>query len=204
MAEKIMTPSITAGQIGKIQEILGAGLRKSGLSSKSIQLIIETQGDVLVAELVSVVRKRVETISNIIVHRVRVDRTRTPQQVLGATGRRQYANPNVVANMPGRGDGIEELDVCFFPLHRFASDDEVEETYKLHGLERLADSYALAQVNVDDPSFADTHPNVTHWKDANGNWCYAAFGRWGGERSVDVDRNALGWNAHWWFAALRK
>ena len=60
---KVMTPSvdtITAGQIGKIQELLGAGLRKSGLLSEPTQNVIEQQGDSLVADLVAVVRKRVE------------------------------------------------------------------------------------------------------------------------------------------------
>lgn len=41
-----MTPSttvgITPGQIGKIQELLGAALRKSGLPSDSTQQVIET------------------------------------------------------------------------------------------------------------------------------------------------------------------
>jgi hypothetical protein len=60
---KVVTPSegtITAGQIGKIQELLGAGLRKSGLLSEPIQNVIEQQGDSLVADLVAVVRRRVE------------------------------------------------------------------------------------------------------------------------------------------------
>lgn len=60
---KVVTPSgdpITVGQVGKLQELLGAALRKSGLMSEPTQTVIETQGESLVAELVSTIRKRVE------------------------------------------------------------------------------------------------------------------------------------------------
>ena len=51
---KIMTPSegITAGQIGKIQELLGASLRKSGLQSEPVQQALEN-GSSMVSEIVS-------------------------------------------------------------------------------------------------------------------------------------------------------
>lgn len=199
---RTVTPSITAGQIGKLQEILGAGLRKSGLPGNLVQQVLETQGDLLVAEFVSVVRRRVETVSTMIVRRAKVDRTLTPQRVLDATGRRQYADPDVVANMPGRGDDIEELNIVFFSCGRFASNEEVKRTCTLLGLEGLADPYAVAQVNTDDPKFAGTHPNATLWKDASGEWCCVAFGSSLDEHYVRVGRNASGWTAGWRFAAV--
>ena len=50
-----ITPSeteITQGQIGKICDLLTAGLRKSRLLSDPVQEVIENQGDSLVEELV--------------------------------------------------------------------------------------------------------------------------------------------------------
>ncbi|HEY4510193.1 MAG TPA: hypothetical protein VJC15_04405 [Candidatus Paceibacterota bacterium] len=147
-------------------------------------------------------RARVEAESNLISRLVPVNRKRTGQEALDATGRKQYTDRGVVESMP-HGEG-EEVEVCFFRIGRYVSDAELEEERKLRGLTESVDPYSLAQVNADDPAFADDHPNATHWKDANGKWCYAAFGRWSGGRSVSVDRRGRGWLGHWWFAGLRK
>ena len=199
-----MTPSeaMTAGQIGKIQDLLGAGLRKAGLLSKSTQQVIETQGGPLADELVAVVRKRVEVVSNYVVRRVKVNRSRTPQETLDVTGRRQCTYRNVVDVMPcGKG---EETEVVFFNLGRFVSDADLKMEYELRGL-NPADPYSLAAVNEADPAFADEHPNATHWKDAIGMWCYAAFGRWGGgEGDVGVSFVVGDWSGRWWFAGVRE
>ena len=197
------TNSITSGQIGKIQELLGAALRKSGLQSEPTQSVIEQQGDALVAEMVATVRKRVEAVSSMIVRHVKVNRNRTPQQVLDATGRKQYTDSKVVKAMP-KGEG-DETDVHFFKLGRYVSDADLEKEYELRGL-KPADPYSLAAVNEADPAFADEYPNGTHWKDASGNWCYAVFNQWsGGERGVSVSRDVGNdWDDYWWFAGLRK
>ena len=208
---KIMTPSetgITTGQIGKIQEVLGAALRKSGFQSEPVQQVLETQGDSLAAELIAVVRKRVEAVSNVIVRHVKVDRSQMPQQVLNATGRKQYTTQSVVDAMP-RGEE-DEGDVVFFKprpesydKNGLISDDNLEKEFEFYGL-KPCDPYKLSKVNTDDPAFADKHPNATHWKDENNNWCYTAFYRWYDERRVYVDRHDHDWYDHWWFAGLRK
>lgn len=197
-----MTPSaITAGQIGKIQELLGARLRKSGLPSESVQQVLATQGDAVADEMLAVIRTRVETICNMIVRRVNVNRTRTPHEALTATGRKQYATDSVVRTMP-KGQGDEE-DVHFFKLGHWISDDDLENEYEKRGL-KAADPYSLAAVNEADPAFADERPNSTHWKDASGKWCYAAFHRWSDGRYVYVDRYGDDWNGFWWFAGVCK
>lgn len=200
---KTMTPSesITQGQIGKIQELLGAALRKSGLPSEAVQQTLERQGDSFVAELMEVVRKHVEANIDMIVRRVKVDRSVAPQEMLNATGRRQYVNNDVVASMP-RGEG-EETEVYFFRLGRFVSDEELEREYARRGL-KPADPYSQSAVNKADPAFADDHPNSTHWKDNNGKWCFSAFYHWFDERDMDVRRNDIDWDDYWWFASLRK
>lgn len=200
---QVMTPSapITQGQIGKFCDLLSAALRKSGLPSEPTQQILESQGGTLAEEFVASIRARVELISGLIVRHVKVDRTRTPQAALAATGRKQYITDTVVATMP-HGEG-EETEVVFFKVGRYLSDDQLEERCKLRGL-KPADPYSQSAVNEADPAFADNYPNGTHWKDAEGNWCYSAFDRWDDERDVNVRRYGHGWEGRWWFAGLRK
>lgn len=207
-----MTPSaeseaMTAGQIGKIQDLLGAGLRKAGLQSGPTQRVIEHQGDVLVAQLVAVIRGLVEAVSNLIVRRVSVNRTRTPQAVIDATGRRQYTDRAVVDSMP-RGTGVEVEVVFFRPrpeayVDGLISDDRLEGELTYFNLDPAFPD-DVAAVNEADPDFADTYPNGTHWQDKDGRWCYAAFSRWGGGRCVLVRRDGVGWNGGCWFAGRRK
>lgn len=132
---------------------------------------------------------------------VQADRSLTPQQALDATGRRKYTDAKVVQTMP-RGQG-EEVEVIFFNVGRWISDNDLQKEYELRGLQP-ADPYSLAQVNEDDPGFSDEHPNGTHWQDAEGRWCFATFYRWRGERRVDVNRSDRDWYGYWWFAGVRK
>ena len=201
MAKVMNPPQITNKQIGKIQDLLGAALRKAGLVSEPVQTIIETCGKTLVSDLVGVIRKHVEAVSNLLVRRVKVNRTLTPEEMLKATGRAVYADGNVVKNMP-KGEG-EEAEVIFFQLGRYVSDDDLEKEYDLRGL-KPADPYSLGAVNKSIPPFADSHPNGTHWKDAEGKWCYATFYRFLDDRDVYVYRGDNDWNGGWWFAGLRK
>ncbi len=133
----------------------------------------------------------------------RVDRTRNPQQVLDATGRIQYTDKIVVATMPSGGQGVQEnVTVEFFNLGKNVSDDELAKAYEERGL--VPDPYAQAAVNEADPAFADEHPNGTHWKDADGKWCYAAFDRSVSERFVFVHRSGSDWAVVWCFGGVRK
>ncbi|MFA6349282.1 MAG: hypothetical protein WCX06_03835, partial [Candidatus Paceibacterota bacterium] len=118
--KKNMSPSeITPGQIGKFLDLQVAALRKSGLPSEQTQQVLESQGGVLADEFVALLRKRVEAISDLITRRVLVNRTRTPQEALDATGRKQYTDADVVAEMP-KGEGAE-ANVVFFKLGRYIS-----------------------------------------------------------------------------------
>lgn len=207
MGNHVPIESITAGECAKFSDVLVAALCKSGLPSHPTQEVLESQGAILADELVTIVRTRVEAVSKMIVRRVRVDRNQTPQQVLDVTGRMQYVDKDVVATMPC-GEG-EEVDVYFFQPDRSAydrngiiSDDKLHKEFERRGLK--PDPYAQADVNRDDPAFADKHPNGTHWKDADNKWCYTAFNRWGDERDVLVGRNDGGWDGFWWFAGVRK
>ena len=201
-----MTPSAesktaTVGQIDKAVANYRALLEKHGreFNSEAVQLVLGQPE--LADEQFAVFRRRVKAVSNMIVRRVKVNRGRAPQEMLDATGRKQYTNREVVDNMP-RGEG-EEVEVFFFNVGLYLSDDELEKEYELRGL-KSADPYATAAVNEADPSFADEHPNGCHWKDANGRWNCTAFYRWDDERCVLVDRRAYDWDDDWWFAGARK
>lgn len=200
---KTMTPSenITAGQIGKIQELLGAGLRKSGLPSVSTQQVLETQGDSLVAELIAVLRKRVEMVTKLIIRHVVVDRTRTPQEMINATGRvNWYIDGQVLVEMPR--DGFAEGEVVFFELDYNPSVDELDREYEVRGLK--PDPYAVAQVMTDDPAFADDRPVAVQWSGKKKHACYVLFYRSGDERRVNVGRYGSRWGRHCLFAGVRK
>lgn len=205
MAET-MTPSeqaevMTDGQIDKLVANYRAMLVKhrAELGSKAVQHVLG-QPD-FASEQVGLLRRRVEAVSNMIVRRVKVDRSRTPQQAIDATGRAQYTDRKAVDSMP-QGDG-GEVDVYFFPLRRFVSEDELAKELDLRGLK--PDPIAQAAINQDDPAFADDHPNGTHWKDADSRWCFIAFRQWrDGERGVDVDRSDCAWDDRWWFGGVRK
>ncbi len=207
-----MTPSVsevkttTAGQIDKAVSNYRALLEKHApeFGAEPVQTVLGQSE--LAGEMFDLFRRRVEAVSNIITRRVKVDRTRTPEAVLAATGRKQYVTDNVVATMP-KGDG-NDVTVHFFKLdlserNGYISDNDLEKEFDLRGL-KPADPYSPAAVNEADPVFADEHPNATHWKDANGKWCFATFRRWRGGRYVGVYRNDFDWGDDWWFAGLRK
>ncbi|MFH1866965.1 MAG: hypothetical protein ABIJ81_02690, partial [Patescibacteria group bacterium] len=101
-----------------------------------------------------------------------------------------------------RGEG-DEATVEFFKLGKFVSDDNLAIEYQKRGLDP-ADPYTLVAVNEADPAFADKYPNITHWQDKNGNWCYIAFYRYVGGRYVGVGRDAYDWGGLWWFGGVRK
>ena len=193
---------MTEGQIDRAVELFRAQLRKHAaeLPSETVQQVFGQSE--LTREWFEVLRRRVETTGSLIIRWVKVDRTRTPRQVLDATGREQYTDREVVDSMPwGQG---KEVEVVFFKLDRHVSDTDLKKEYTLLGLVP-ADPFSVAAVKVADPTFADTYPNGTHWQDAHGRWYFAAFRCWhDGERLVNVNRNGSGWPDGWWFAGLRK
>ena len=200
---KVVTPSktITKGQASKFVDVFIDTLVKSRLPSEPTQQVLEEQGTAVAAECVAIVRKRADAISSVIVRRVPVNILRTAQQALDATGRKQCTDSDVVATMPKGAGG--EVEVHFFKLDRYISDNDLEDEYASHGLKPV-DPYSLAAVNEADPAFADEYPNSTHWKDAAGKWCFAAFRRWGVGRGLDVGRGDDVWSVSWWFAGVRK
>lgn len=151
-------------------------------------------------------RERAKAVLNLIIRVVKVNRGRSQQEAIKATGRTQYTDRNVVDAMP-KGEG-DEVEVVFFKpdfsnRNGFISDDDLEKEFELLGL-KPADPISVAAMNEADPAFADEKPHGTHWKDAKGNWDCAMFSCWDGKRRVFVDRCSSGWDDRWWFAGIRK
>lgn len=194
---------ITDGQIGKASELLTSILRKNSkeFPSDTVQQVLKNQGGQLAKDLLAVFRKYMDSASNLMTRVVKVDRTRSPQDALKATGRNLYITDSVVASMPNGTD--EEVEVIFFKLDREVSNDNLMKEYELLGLDPV-DPHTLAAVNEENPEFADKHPHGTQWKDSNGKWCCAAFSCWGGDRYVRVRQDGRDWHGHWWFAGVRK
>lgn len=193
---------ITDGQIGKLNQNVTARLlkHKAELPSDIFQQVLGD--DTLLDEIYTSIRKRVEAISGLIVRIVKVNRNQSPKEMLKATGRVEYTDDSVVKTMP-KGEG-EETEVFFFKVGRQINDNDLDKEYELRGL-KPADPYSQAKVNQDDPAFADTHPNGTHWKDKDGKWCFCTFRRWNDdERSVGVHRRGRDWDDGWWFGGVRK
>lgn len=117
-----------------------------------------------------------------------------PRSALETQGRKLYCDEDVLKTMPeGTGATVE-----FFTLGRYVSDDALAKEYADRGLVP-ASPYDIALI----PRETLAKFVATHWKNDNGDWCYAAFGDWLGGPDVDVDRDLDGWDDDWTFAGVR-
>jgi hypothetical protein len=181
------------------------GRKNAGLLPKHLtQQVLEDEGDVLAEEMFKVLQERVERRSKIIVRRTTVNRDQTPEQMINATGRKQFLDEGgkTLKTLPRQDTGIEVVELYFFNPGRYLTRDEQEQELATYGL--VPDYCAQIQVNIDDPSFADEHPNGAQWDNKDGQASFVAFGRWNVERHVYVLRVARGWRDVWWFAGRRK
>src|SRR6476659_5467354 len=114
--------------------------------------------------------------SEMIVRRVKVIRSRTPQEMLNATGWRWMgyiyevgivekgrAEEGVNKFIP-RGDG-EEVEVVFFTidLPEFLGDRDLQREYDSRGLVP-ADPYTVAEVHTQEIVFSDNIPTCVYWE----------------------------------------
>ncbi len=197
--------TMTDGQIENAVNKLRDAMRKhrAEISSDVAQQVLGVEN--LGMMMFTPFCERAEMVSNFIVRKVTVNRSRTRQEALDATGRKQYTDRKVVDSMPNAK--ADKVEVAFFKLdlskrNGYISDDDLEKEFNLRGF-KPADPISVAAVNETDSAFADEHPNATHWKDVNGKWCYVAFSHLGGGgRCVDIARSDDGWDDRWWFAGL--
>ena len=206
-----LSPSkiVSDNQIEKLKTQFGDALRKVNPFSEDAQDLIETSWDELRDEVtqgcVGAINRVLERKRNTIpILAKRVDYTRTPMQVIKATGRVEYVDEDIAKTMPRLGEGVREnMEVVFFKLGRNVGAEELDREYELRGL--VPDPYAQAAVNEQDSAFADKHPNGSQWYREGRNASYLAFDRWSDdERRVDCLRRGNAWLGHWWFAGVRK
>lgn len=110
-----------------------------------------------------------------------------------------YKNDSVFISIP---TGISE-EIEYFKLDRYITDNELEEEYESRGLSPVS-PYSLILSRINNPEIEKLEYTATHWKDADGKWCFAAFGRRGVERYLRVFRLDYDWHDFWWFAGVRK
>lgn len=198
------TALITLRQMEELMRRQLDALSRSRLPRDPGQRILEKQVADQAGYFVALVREREKAIDSEIVVRVKVNRSRSQKEALDATGYKQYADPEVVATMPD-GEG-EDVDVHFFPGttgDRRISDAELEEEFNWHGLK--PDPRAQMAIHEANMNFATRYPNGTHWKDANGNWCYMVFDEWSGcTKVVQIRRGDTHWDGGCWRAGVKK
>lgn len=192
-----MTTPVTEGQIGRFLEIFGAYLRKHREEFPSATFQQALGQAELVPECAVPLRERVNEISEMVLEEVTVDRKRTPRKALEATGRTLYVDQSAVDAIPP-GEG-EKVKICFFPLKRRVSDEELAKELAKRRLK--PDPRAQAAYNEAHPEFADKHPNGVSWQ-VDGVWYFVTFYRWGGRRKVDCNQYYHDWNDYWWFAGV--
>lgn len=129
---------------------------------------------------------------------VSVDRTRTSAETFWSS-KRAAANDldfKAMAAMP-RVEG--DFLATFVNLGRAVSCYQLDEELAKEGWELIRDPQGLAEMNEEDPDFADSYPNCTQWPDADGGYPCVAFGSLLGERSVVVSVLGGVWHSCWWF-----
>jgi hypothetical protein len=191
----------TNSQISDLNKKFAYRLRKHNKELPSGVFEQVLNDNALINEMVTSVRKHVEARSDFIVRIVKINRNFSAKGALKVTGRKVYANNTVVENMPKAER--DEIEIILFKVGYPIMDNDLEKEYELLDLNPV-DPYSLAAMNAADPTFADEHPNGTHWKDIKNKWCFAAFGKWNGVRSVTVYCDEYHWGKEWWLAGVRK
>ena len=125
-----VSPQDKSAEFGRVAERFSERCRVNAVSlpKDTTQVVLEDEGDALAQEMFEVFRARIERRSNIIVRRVTVNRNRSQQETIEATGRAQYTDRKVVDAMP-KGEG-DEVEVVFFKpdlseRNGFNSDDDL-------------------------------------------------------------------------------
>ncbi len=189
----------TGEQVGHIQDLGAKRLR--ALQRDHAQLLV-TNGGIYVQAynkmLDGVLWQLANTITVIV---KRVDYTLTPQQILDATGRRQYVDKAVLATIPKSGNGIvANVPFTFFKPGRHLS--PVELAVELKDRKLVRDLYVQVAAAAQDPEFADTYPNVMNWELQGGGYGYMTFLRDDDGRYVSVGRDDFGWGDIWSFGGV--
>lgn len=183
---------MTREQIDALKEVLGDGLGRVEIAEEAIGLILGRRKNDLLRSLVHLVQEFVKIVMGFTIERLKVDRSRMPQEAIGTLkGMEQEVDAKVLATMPGReasfvaapqvkreggtdhsfaetvvmqGPSGGEGDVfCFFQMEKEPTDEEIEEEFRSRRL-RPADGYEICRINEVHSDFAYKYPNATIWR----------------------------------------
>lgn len=168
MTKRSLSPSpfvcVSDGQIGKVQGIVGAAMRKGRrhISKDVLQSVL--QGDITSKGLVDNIQQTISNYAGIVRH-VLVDYERSIESTLqgsGIKGRFLGYSSGDLRRAPKARTGKEIVEFVFFKPGYLISDQQVRQEFEARGLS--VDVYAQATANADDPNFARHHPNIVAWK----------------------------------------
>ena len=208
---------------------MGDGLGRVQIPEEAIGLILSRRKNDLLRNLVHVVQEFVKIAMGFAIPRLKVDRSRTPQEAIDSLkGVEREVEAEVLATMPGgdassnaahriKGAGADyslaetivvqgpsggEGDVFyFFQMEKEATDEEIWEEFRLRRL-RPADAYEVCRINEGNSDFTYKYPNATIWQ-VGGVWhfiaCYAHLGRLYVRVKVHTSSQ---WNKGFWFVGV--
>lgn len=221
---------MTRDQINQLKEILEDGLSRAEIPEEAIGLMVTgPRKNDLLRNLLHVVKEFAKIVMGFTTERLKVDRSRTPQEAIDTLkGVEQEVEAEVLATMPGgnislgvvhrtkRDDADYSLaqtvvvqspsggegDVfCLFQMEHEATDEEIWEEYRLRGL-RPADGYEVCRINEGKSDFTYKYPNVTIWQVGDA-WhfiaCYAHLGKFYVRVKAHVKKQ---WNKGFWFVGV--
>jgi hypothetical protein len=219
---------LTKEQIDQLKEVFGDGLGRVEIPEEAIGLIVGRRRNDLLRNLVHVVQEFVKIVMGFTIPRLKVDRSRTPQEVVGTLkGMEQEVDAEVMATMPGRDtspgiakstrrdadyslaetivvqgpNGGEGDAFCFFQMEKEATDEDISEEFRSRRL-RPADAYEVCRINEGNSDFTYKYPNATIWQ-VDGVWhfiaCYAHLGRLYVRVKVHTSSQ---WNKGFWFVGV--
>lgn len=123
-------------------------------------------------------------------------------QALEATGRKIYGDKRVALDHVPRWESGERK-VMLYPVESLMDDLQLDQKCDQSGL-KAADPFALAALNGEDSSLADTRQNATHWRDTDGKWCSLSFSNFHDEGRVIVLRYNHVWCHNWNVGCIQK
>lgn len=220
---------MTKEQIDELKEVFGDGLGRVQIPEEAIGLILSRRKNDLLRNLVHVVQEFVKIVMGFTIPRLKVDRSRMPQEAVDTLkGVEQEVEAEVLATMPGgdaslstprqisgavadyslaetmvvQGPSGGEGDVfCFFQMEKEATDEEISAEFRSRRL-RPADAYEVCRINEGNSEFTYKYPNATIWQ-VGGVWrfiaCYAHLGRLYVRVKVHTSSQ---WNKGFWFVGV--
>lgn len=129
---------------------------------------------------------------------MKINRKLTIKQLLNRLPfENKYFNDEIVCSL--KNEGPEEVEIEFFKLNKFASNQEVLDEFEKRRL--VADAGALITLMLEQPDVLKEKKYIgLQLKDDT----FLAFEVWAGERIVYCSRFDGGWRGGWVFGGVRK